>query len=429
MKLEMPPSLWAKSAIVGPTCPPLVEDEQADAVIVGAGYTGCSAAIHLAREGRTVRVLEAGEPGWGCSGRNGGQVNPGGTRETPDSIRKVLGAEWGARFVNLGHATCDLVFELIEHYDIDCDAVRPGYVQGGWRDQGKGYQREWVEQWNREGVEATLLSRAEITDLIGSEHYDHGMFDPRGGNVQPLSYARGLAHAAISEGAVINGGSKVVSIERSGSDWRVKTEHGTSVTAQHVLLGTNGYTDGLWPGLRQSVVPVCSFVAATAPLSHNLLASILPGKHAVSEACRVIVYYRLDRDGRFVIGGHGNLFNVEQQGNDSHVIDIAERLYPQLEGIEWDYHWGGWPAITKDHLPKLIGLAPNVYAGLGYNGRGVATATMMGKQLATAVLGEVPDLRVEPLSGFAFHPFRQLGISYRLIVGSLLDSRPRKRVA
>ena len=421
---ELPPSLWAKTAIPGPDCPRLESNEEADVVIVGAGYTGCSAALHLAREGKNVKVLDSAEPGWGCSGRNGGQVNPGGTRQTPDEIVDTLGQQWGERFVSMGHQTCDLVFELIERYEIDCDAVRPGYVQGGWDEEGKVYQKDWVDQWQQRGVSAELLDAGGIRDLIGSEHYSHGMYDPRGGNLQPLSYTRGLAHAAISEGARFHNHTKAVRIDRRGADWRVSVEGGHEVIAKNVVIGTNGYTDGLWPGLDHSLVPVCSFVAATQPLSHNMLASILPGLHAVSEACRIIVYYRLDRDGRFVIGGRGNWFNTEQTGDDAHVRDIAARVFPALADVDWEYHWGGWPAITKTHLPMLIGLAPGVYAGLGYNGRGVATATMMGKQLALAVLGESPDMEVQPLETYTFHPFRQLGISYRLLTGTLLDRRP-----
>ena len=420
----LPPSLWAKTAITGPDCPRLESNEEADVVIVGAGYTGCSAALHLAREGKNVRVLDTAEPGWGCSGRNGGQVNPGGTRQTPDEIVETLGRQWGERFISMGHETCDLVFELIERYDIECDAVRPGYVQGGWNEPGRVYQHEWVEQWQERGVSAELLDAGGIRDLIGSEHYTHGMYDPRGGNLQPLSYTRGLAHAAISEGAQFHNHTKAIGIDKNGAGWRVMVEGGHEVSAENVLIGTNGYTDGLWPGLDHSLVPVCSFVAATKPLSHNLLASILPDRHAVSEACRIIVYYRLDRDGRFVIGGRGNWFNTGQTGDDTHVRDVAARVFPALADVDWEYHWGGWPAITKTHLPMLIGLAPGVYAGLGYNGRGVATATMVGKQLALAVLGESPDLEIQPLKTYAFHPFRQLGISYRLVSGTLLDRRP-----
>ena len=420
----MPPSLWAKTAIAGPNCAQLDGRCEADTVIIGAGYTGCSAALHLAREGQVVRVLEANEPGWGCSGRNGGQVNPGGTRVTPDEILDLFGPERGERFITLGNETCDLVFDLIERYGIDCDALRPGYVQGGWRKQGLDYQHDWVTQWQRYGVDAQLLDAAAIQDLIGSEHYDHGMYDPRGGNVQPLSYARGLANAAVSEGATIYANAKATHIKKQQGDWCVTTAGGGQVFAKQLLIATNGYTDDLWPGLKETVVPVCSFVAATEPLSHNLSSTILPGKHAVSEAGRIIVYYRMDRDGRFVIGGRGNWLDIKQDGDDSHVREVATRLYPQLGNVEWEYHWGGWPAITKNHLPMLMALAPGAYAGLGYNGRGVATATMMGKQLALAVLGEAPGLDVQLLDKFAFHAFRQLGITWRLVSGTLLDRRP-----
>ena len=426
---ELPPSLWARTAIAGPDCPPLAGHEAADVVIVGAGYTGCSAALHLAREGKEVRVLDTAEPGWGCSGRNGGQVNPGGQRATPEEVIDVLGDDWGNRFNQMGHATCDLVFDLIKAYDIECEAVRPGYIQGGWNQQGLKYQQEWADQWRARGVEIELLNGQQMMDLIGSEHYSHGMYDSRGGNVQPMSYARGLAHAAIVEGAVIHGRSPAIGIEKDGSDWVVVVEGARSIKAKYLIIATNGYTGDLWSGLKQTVVPVSSFVAATQPLGHNLLATILPGKHAVSESGRVIVYYRLDQKGRLIIGGHGNFLNINQIGDNTHVREIATRLFPALSDVKWDYHWGGWPAITKTHLPMLVGLAPNAFSGLGYNGRGVAMGTMMGKQLSKAILDDSADLRVQSLDKFTFHGMRQLGITYRLVVGSWLDGRPPAKSA
>ena len=166
-----------------------------------------------------------------------------------------------------------------------------------------------MAQWRARGVEARLLDADEIRDLIGSDHYEHGLFDPRGGNVQPLSYARGLAHAAIAEGVVIHGASKAVRIERSGNDWRVSVEGGASVTARHVLIGTNGYTDDLWPG-------------ASAAASFRCAPSSPPPRPSGTTCCRRSCPAGTrcrraggsssttvsDRDGRFVIGGHGNLF-------------------------------------------------------------------------------------------------------------------------
>ena len=419
-------SLWAATAPAGPECPPLDSNDDADVAVVGAGYTGLSTALHLARAGRRVVVLDAGEPGWGCSGRNGGQVNPGGMKMLPDDVVATLGPVWGERFLEFGDRSCDLVFELIERYGIECEALRPGYVQGGYGAKGRRFNREWARQWTERGRGTRFLERDEIAALIGTRRYDSGMYDARGGSVQPLAYARGLARAAIEEGAAIHGASAATAVLHDGAGWSVRTER-ASVRCEFVVLATNGYTGDLWPGLRETVVPVASFVTATTPLGHNVLPSVLPGRHAVSETARIIVYYRLDRQGRFIIGGRGRWFDVADHGDASHVRAAAVRLFPQLEGVEWEYRWAGWPAITRDHLPRLLALDRAVYAGLGYNGRGVASATLMGQQLAGAILGDVePLVEVRTPDRFAFHRLRQIGISYHMLTGRLLDRLDRR---
>ena len=425
----MPVSLWLATAPPGLACPPIESNADADVAVVGAGYTGLSTALHLARAGRRVVVLDAGEPGWGCSGRNGGQVNPGGMRMLPDDVVATLGPVWGERFLEFGDRSCDLVFDLIERYGIECEALRPGYVQGGYGGKGRRFNREWARQWTARGREARFLDRDEIAALLGTRRYDSGMHDARGGNVQPLAYARGLARAAVSEGAAVHGASAATAIVRDGAGWSVRTDRG-SVRCEFVVLATNGYTGDLWPGLRQTVVPVASFVTATAPLGHNVLPTVLPGRHAVSETARIIVYYRLDRQGRFIIGGRGPWFNVTDRGDASPVRAAALALFPQLEGVEWEYRWAGWPAITRDHLPRLFALDRGVYAGLGYNGRGVASATMMGQHLAGTILGDCePLVEVRAPDRFAFHRFRQLGISYHMLTRRLLDRLDRRGTA
>ena len=429
MAPALPDSLWAATAPPGPECPPLASNDAADVVVVGAGYTGLSTALHLARAGRRVVVLDAGEPGWGCSGRNGGQVNPGGAKMLPEDVLASLGPDRGERFLEFGGRSCDLVFELIERYRIECEALRPGYVQGGFGSKGRRFNREWARQWAARGSEVRFLEREEIAGLLGTRRYDSGMHDARGGSVQPLAYARGLARAAMEEGAVVHGASEAVAVVRHGAGWSVRTDR-ASVECEFVVLATNGYTGDLWPGLRQSLVPVASFVTATAPLGHNVLPTVLPGRHAVSETARIIVYYRLDGQGRFIIGGRGRWFNVTDRGDVSHVRAAALHLFPQLEGTRWEYEWAGWPAITRDHLPKLFALDRGVYAGLGYNGRGVASATMMGQQLANVVLAEAePLVEVRGPERFAFHRFRQAGISFHLLTGTLLDRLDRRNAA
>lgn len=420
-----PLSVWAETATSGPECRPLAGDRETGIAIVGAGFTGLSAALHLAEAGHDVRVLEALQPGWGASGRNGGQVNPG-WKLLPEDVEARYGRDQGRRINAMADAACDLVFHLIDWHGIVCDAVRPGYVQGAESPRGIAFLERWARQWSARGARVEVLSHREVSELLGTDAYLGGMLDYRGGNIHPLAYAHGLARAAAAAGAVIHGDSPAGSLVRAGEGWRLATPAGT-LWAPQVLLCTNGYTDGLWPGLAEVVVPVPSFVAATEPLDTQRLAAILPGRHAVSETRRIQSYYRMDGDGRFVIGGRGHLFDSAQMGDPSHLQAQARRLFPLLEGVRWPFHWGGYTAMTLSHAPKLMMLAPGLHAGMGYNGRGVAMATMMGKQLAAVVTGEEHHMPVEQMVRIPLHALRQVALSFRLVSGVLSDRREHLR--
>ena len=419
--MNLPDSLWAASAAPAVDTPPLDGKRDADAVVVGGGFTGLSAALHLAEAGKSVVVLEAGEPGWGASGRNGGQVNPG-WRMLPSEVVARYGANRAPAVLDMIGRAPDLVFDLIARHGVACDSERPGFVHAGFGRFGKAFLESWAKEWGELGVAVERYDRAGLKAAIGTDFYHLGIRDPRGGHVQPLSYARGLARAAIAAGAVVHGRTRAVGVRGSGRGWRVATDRG-EVEAEHVLLCSNGYTDKLWPGLERAAVPMTSFIAATEPLDGERLARVLPGRHAVAETRRALHYFRLDRDNRFVIGGRGNVADLNEPGSVAHLERTAARIYPALEGVRWRYKWGGRVALTPDRAPRLFRLADGVHAGMGFNGRGVAMASTFGVQLTRAVLGEETDLPIEPLDAVRGHAFRRFGLTWFLTTGPLLDRR------
>ncbi len=401
-------SLWAATATEPrPDTPALAGTARADVAIIGGGYTGLSAALHLAENGTKVTVLEAKEPGWGASGRNGGQVIPG-LKYDPDEIEALYGKETGSRMVALSGGAADVLFSLVERHAIRCDANRSGWIQPAYAERGLSIVRSRAEQWARRGAKVELLDRAQVADLVGAETYRGGWLDKRGGHVQPLSLARGLARAAQNAGAAIHGDSPVTRLERRRTAWRLATQAG-AIEADTVLLCTNGYTTDLWPGLSRSIVPVRPFQAASAPLGENLRRSIFARGHVASDTKRLLSYYRLDRDGRLLMGGRGAIDHGRHPELHAQLRSDVHRLFPQAGEPQWAFQWSGWIAMTADHLPHLHALAPGLYAGLGYQGRGVAMALVMGRELAQRALhGDAPrdGWPLTPLRPLPFHGMR-----------------------
>jgi glycine/D-amino acid oxidase-like deaminating enzyme len=401
----------------------LASDARADVCIVGGGFTGLSAALHLAQAGTEVMVLEAVEPGWGASGRNGGQVIPG-LKLDPDEVERRLGPERGQRLVALAGGAADLVFALIGRHRIDCHAHRCGWIQAAHSSSALKRAEECVRQWTRRGADVEPLTRTQIEDELGTEAYCGGWLDRRGGSLQPLSYARGLAQAAARARARIHGRSPAGAIDRANGRWRVAAPEG-AVLADQVLLCTNGYTDRLWPGLARSIVPAVSYQAATKPLSDNLRRTVLPHGHVVSDTRRLLLYFRLDPDGRLIIGGRGRSSESSNPALYSGVMANLGRLFPQLGNPGWEFFWGGRVALTLDHLPHLHELATGVFAGLGYNGRGVAMATAMGHQLALRALGRSAQelaFPSTPLAPIPLHALRRPALAVTVAWKRLLDA-------
>ncbi|MDQ6639332.1 MAG: FAD-binding oxidoreductase [Pseudomonadota bacterium] len=404
LPLQLPPSLWAATARPAPATPPLDASRQADVAIVGAGYSGLAAALRLAESGASVVVLDAGEPGWGASGRNGGQVIPG-LKWDPDELVAMLGAEAGEHLARVAGAAPDTVFDLVERHGIDCEARRCGWIQPTFADADNALAARRVEQWQRRGAPVSLLDREQACRLVGSPIYRGGWIDRRAGSLQPLSYARGLARAAQAVGAIVCGSSRVVDLARDGRRWRVGTAHGPAVSADQVLLATNGYSDGLWPALRQSVITANSFQVATEKIPDELKRTVLPEGQVASDTRKLLLYYRADHDGRLIMGGRGTFAEPGGAVDYRHLASVIGLVFPQLKGTRCEFHWSGRVALTRDHLPHVHRPAPGLTIFLGYNGRGVAMATtlgtMVGANLAAPAAQPLPlaltEIRPIPL--------------------------------
>jgi glycine/D-amino acid oxidase-like deaminating enzyme len=267
-----------------------------------------------------------------------------------------------------------------------------------------------------------LLEGAALARSTGTDRYRAAMLDRRGGDLNPLSYVRGLAQAAIAAGASVYGGTRATSVEKSGLDWRVATRSGT-VTAEHLVLATNGYTDDLWPGLRRTIVPLFGAMAATSTLPDALARAIMPSRSVLYESGAITVYYRVDGTHRLLIGGRGPMREVASTSALPHLLAYAEALWPGLRDIAWTHAWGGRLAMTRDQYPHIHEPARGVLVSLGYNGRGVAMSTTMGAQLAKRILDPTGDLDmpITTMKTIRMHSLWPLAVRAAIIRGRISD--------
>jgi glycine/D-amino acid oxidase-like deaminating enzyme len=418
----LPNSVYAETATVAPETRPLRGDRRASVVVVGGGFTGLSAALHLASGGTDVTLLEAHEPGWGASGRNGGQVNPG-LKHDPDDILRDFGPELGGRMIRLSGGAPEAVFRLVERHQITCEAHQGGTLRAAYQPGPAAGLQATARQWLAHGAPIELLDATRTADVTGTTRYRAAMLDRRGGSLNPLGYARGLARQAIAAGAHIHAASPALRMQRDGAAWRVETPGG-SVRADTVILATNGYTDSLWPKLRRSIVPVYSAIIATEPLAESLASRIMPTRSVLYEAARVTVYYRLDQQRRLLMGGRAAQRDLTQRAGYAHLVRYAVRLWPHLAAVRWTHWWNGQLALTADAYPHLHMPAPGVWAGLGYNGRGIAMATALGGELARAALGAPAgdlNMPVTTIREMPFHRLWRAGVTAGMAYGRMRD--------
>ena len=404
--LPLPPSLWVATARTAPATPPLDASRRADVAIVGAGYSGLAAALQLAEAGISVVVLETGEPGWGASGRNGGQVIPG-LKFDPDELVAMFGPKAGEHLVDVAGGAADTVFDLIARHGIDCEARRCGWIQPAFAAADLGLIARRAEQWQRRGAPVAMLDRDTACRLIGSPIYHGGWIDRRAGSLQPLSYCRGLARAAQKAGALVCGGSRVSALARDGARWKVTTAHGPTVSAERVLLATNGYTDALWPRLRQTVIAANSFQVATRRLPDKVRQTVLPEGHVASDTRKLLLYYRWHHD-RLIMGGRGPFREPAGPPAYRHLERMIELMFPQLKGTRCEFYWTGRVALTRDHLPHVHQPAPGLTVFLGYNGRGVAMATTLGTLVAKNLIAPADNPLPLPITGIRPIPLHSL---------------------
>lgn len=417
----LPPSLYAATARPAPPTPPLDGDRKVDVAVIGAGFTGLSTALHLAELGANVVVLEAHEPGWGASGRNGGQVNPG-LKWDPDEVEAEFGPELGGKLVRLAWGASESTFNLIRRYQIECDARQGGTMRAGYLPADAESVRRLAEKCQKRGMRVSLLEGDAARKATGTSRYLAVLRDASGGDVQPLDYARGLARAALGAGAKIFGDTRVNSLTPHGNGWRIATGRGT-VTAEKVVVGTNGYTGDLVPDLKRTVAPVFSSIAASEPLEQEVASKILPAGGVLYEAARITVYYRVDKHRRLLMGGRGPQRPGVAMSSLRHLTNYAAKLWPAAKGIRWTHSWNGQVALTTDQYPHVHEPQKGLVACLGYNGRGVAFSTVMGAELAKYVRGDnsAVHLPITPIKPMPFHGLWRVGVTAKLIEMRLRD--------
>ncbi|MSP83621.1 MAG: FAD-binding oxidoreductase [Alphaproteobacteria bacterium] len=404
-------SLWQALAPPPEDNPPLDGEATTDVVVVGAGFCGLSCALHLAEKGIAVTVLEAEEPGFGASGRNNGQCTPDWTYRLPDELERWFGPEHAERVNALQGKAADLVFSLIRAHQISCDAVQCGTLNVVRRPESARMLAAKHAQWTRRGFKVAWLEGADLRDHVASDRYRAGVVYPDGGHLNPLGYARGLARAARNAGARIHGRSRVTSLAREADGWRVSTARG-GLRARAVVLATNAHRGGLWPGRDEAFYLVRAFGLTSQPVPADVRRQALPIDHAFAETIEGELFFFFDPSGHLVTGGGvGLLTNDTLERAAARFRRVVGRVFPALADLTFDRYWQGWLDMVPRKVVGVFEPAPDLYAALGFSGRGVPTATAVGRDIALTIasgdkrtssfpLGPLPRVRTPRLGEF-----------------------------
>jgi glycine/D-amino acid oxidase-like deaminating enzyme len=367
-----------------------------DIVIVGAGFTGLSAARALAKKGANVAVLEANTIGWGASSRNGGMVLTG-MKLGIETLAKRYGMEATRRMYAASLASIDLVEQIVSDEQIDCDFSRCGHLEVACKQSHFNTYARSAELIAREfNHQLRIMAKQDLRSEIGSDIYYGGMVDEVSGGVNPARYVAGLAAAALRSGASIYERAQVQSIERGwrqgDTGFRLLTSRG-SIFARNVFIATSGYTSSITPVLQRKIIPIGSFIIATERLPDPLARELSPRNRMIYDSKHYLYYFRLTPDKRMLFGGRAAFF-PENRSTVQRSAEILRQgmidVYPQLRDVAVDYVWGGTLDFCFDTMPHA-GNLDGMYYAVGYAGHGVAMSTYLGEQSAAQILSGVSE--------------------------------------
>ena len=355
-----------------------------DVCVVGGGYAGLSCALHLAKSGKSVAVLEAERVGWGASGRNGGHVGTG-QRAGQHSLEKWYGKATAKELWRLGLEAVDLVSNLVEENGIDCELGRTN-IHFAAKKSHADELRDEVDHlraaYNYDqisGVESPSLE--ELTSGVG---FHYGVVDYGARHLHPLKYCLGLAKAVMTAGASLFEKSRVKDIDIKRDHAVVSTDNAI-IKAQKVVLACNGYLGKLFPPIASNIMPINNFIVATEPLDEATANRINPLNASLSDSLFVINYWKLSEDRRLIFGGGETYSDKFPKSITDFVRPKLLAIYPELSNVRLAYGWGGTLAITRNRMPDLGVHKGVVYYAQGFSGHGIPTATMAGKLIATAI--------------------------------------------
>jgi len=412
------PSYYRASANPHPQHPRLKGKHEADVCVVGAGFTGLSAALELAERGFTVAVVEAETVGWGASGRNGGQICTG-FSTSMNKLEAQVGKDDARKCWALAEEAKTLMRERIERYAIDCD-LKWGYINVAPKPGDRSYLEEMQAEYAAYGYDDTeILSKEQLEERLGSRLYHGALRDGGAGHLHPLNYCLGLADAAIGHGAKIFENSEVTRVD-TGAKPQVHTSQGV-VKAKFVVIAGNAYLGKLMPGLYAKIMPVGSFILATEPLGENRARGLIRDDDAICDTNFVVDYFRLSGDQRMLFGGRCSYSTIEPKDLAGFMRPRLLKVFPQLDDVKLEYCWGGYIGITMNRIPDMGRIGDTVYYAHGYSGQGVLLTGIYGKLIAEAIAGQAE--RFDLLSRFKHTSFPGGPIRTPMLVLAMLYHR------